>query len=248
VIPVMMRKAVILAAGRGTRMGALTGELPKPMLPIEGKPMLEHIVRRLGQAGIAEILIVVGYRRELIERHFVRGFTGISFAVQQVVEGTAAAMKLARAFVAADPFLLTYGDIICGFANYTGISAALARHAASAVLGVKRVDDPWQGAAVYADEQGVVSGIIEKPPRGASTTHWNSAGLYAFSPVIFEEIDTVGKSPRGEYEITSAIQQLIGHGQPVRLFEIEGAWRDVGRPEDLAQADLDLSDSSSPRG
>src|SRR5689334_6978586 len=153
----MMHKAVILAAGRGTRMGALTEELPKPMLPIADNPMLEHIVRRLRQAGLAEILIVVGYRRELIERHFARGFTGISFAVQEAAEGTAMALKLARAFVAADPFVLTYGDIICGFENYSGICSVMNRHGASAVLGVKSVDDPWQGAAVYADAQGIVS-------------------------------------------------------------------------------------------
>jgi dTDP-glucose pyrophosphorylase len=156
-------------------------------------------------------------------------------------------VKLARAFVGPDPFLLTFGDIICGSRNYAGICAAMAEHGAAAVLGVKSVDDPWQGAAVYADERGVVSRIVEKPPRGTSTTPWNSAGLYAFSPVIFDEIDTVKKSARGEYEITSAIQQLIDRAQPVRLYELHGAWRDVGRPEDLAQADRDLSDSRVSR-
>jgi len=90
---------------------------------------------------------------------------------------------------------------------------------------------------VYCDETGAVTKIVEKPPRGTSTTHWNSAGLYAFSPEIFDEIATVPRSPRGEYEITTAIEQLIEHGRPVRMFEMTGAWRDVGRPEDLAVAD-----------
>lgn len=233
----MIRKAMLLAAGRGTRMGELTEELPKPMLPLHGKPMIEHIVRRLQQAGLGEILIVVGYRRELIEDHFRTGFSGLSFVVQEVVEGTASAVKLGRDFAGDDPFLLTFGDIICDTSNYAGIAAELERNAAAAAIGVKYADDPWQGAAVYPDAGGMVRKMIEKPPRGTSSTHWNSAGLYAFRPEIFDEIATAPKSARGEYEITTAIEQLIEHGRPVRMFEMTGAWRDVGRPEDLAAAD-----------
>jgi NDP-sugar pyrophosphorylase family protein len=223
-------------------MGNLTAELPKPMLPINGKPMLEHIVNRMRQAGIAEILIVTGFKRELIEEHFRDGFPGISFAVQQTQEGTAKAVQLGKQFVGSDPFILTFGDIICGAENYTGIARTLSENAAAAVLGVKSVDDPWQGAAVYAEPSGVVTKIVEKPAPGTSATHWNSAGLYAFAPIVFDEIDTVPKSERGEYEISTAIEQLIDHHRPVRIFAIEGAWRDVGRPEDLAQAGNDLDD------
>jgi NDP-sugar pyrophosphorylase family protein len=241
----MLNRAIVLAAGRGTRMGALTDEIPKPMLPIEGRPMLEHIVLRLRDAGIERVLIVVGYRRELIEQHFAAGFPEVSFVTQEVVEGTASAVRLGREFIGADSFLLTFGDILCGARNYTGIAASLIRYSASAVLGVKYADDPWQGAAVYADDAGVVSEMIEKPPRGSSTTHWNSAGLYAFTPEIFGEIEIAPRSERGEYEITTAIRQLISRGGPVRMFEIDGAWRDVGRPEDLSDAARVLSESEA---
>ncbi len=224
-------------------MGALTEEIPKPMLPIDGRPMLEHIVLRLREAGVARILIVTGYRRELIEAHFAAGFPEVSFVVQEIVEGTASAVRLGRDFVGACPFILTFGDILCGARNYTGIAETLSRNAASAALGVKYVADPWQGAAVYADAAGAVTEMIEKPPRGTSTTHWNSAGLYAFTPEIFSEIEITPRSERGEYEITTAIRQLIARRRPVRLFEIDGAWRDVGRPEDLAEAGRVLSES-----
>jgi NDP-sugar pyrophosphorylase family protein len=227
---------MLLAAGRGTRMGGLTKELPKPMLPLNGRPMIEHIVRRLQEAGLREILIVVGYRRELIEEHFRDGFSGISFVVQDVVEGTASAVKLGGGFVGDEAFLLTFGDIICDGSNYSGIAAELERSGAAAAIGVKYADDPWQGAAVYADADGVVRKMIEKPARGTSSTHWNSAGLYAFGPEIFGEIARAPKSARGEYEITTAIEQLIERGRPVRMFGMTGAWRDVGRPEDLAEA------------
>ena len=232
-----INKAMLLAAGRGTRMGELTEELPKPMLPLNGRPMIEHIVRRLQEAGLREILIVVGYRRELIEDHFRAGFPGVYFAVQEVVEGTASAVRLGRDFVGHDPFLLTFGDIICDASNYSGIAAELERDGAAAAIGVKYAEDPWQGAAVYADADGAVGKMIEKPTRGTSSTHWNSAGLYAFRPDIFEEIARAPKSARGEYEITTAIEQLIERGRTVRMFEMTGAWRDVGRPEDLAEAD-----------
>jgi UDP-N-acetylglucosamine diphosphorylase / glucose-1-phosphate thymidylyltransferase / UDP-N-acetylgalactosamine diphosphorylase / glucosamine-1-phosphate N-acetyltransferase / galactosamine-1-phosphate N-acetyltransferase len=219
-------------------MGALTEALPKPMLLLEGTPMLEHIVGRLTQARMEEILIVVGFRGEVIVDHFRGRFDGIRFAVQERVEGTAAAVRLGRDFAAREPFLLTFGDIICAASNYSGICETRDRDAAAAVIGVKKVEDPWQGAAVYADAGGAVSKIIEKPARGTSSTNWNSAGLYAFAPVIFEEIEKVEKSPRGEYEITSAVEQLIDGGLPVRMFEMLGAWRDVGRPEDLESVQL----------
>jgi dTDP-glucose pyrophosphorylase len=216
-------------------MGALTEALPKPMLPLEGRPMLEHIVERLREAGIEEILLVVGYRRETIEEHFA-GFPGVHFAVQEPVEGTAWAVRLGHAFTAGEAFLLTFGDIITASANYRGIGELQQRESAAAVVGVKWVDDPWQGAAVYAAANGAVSRIVEKPVPGTSSTHWNSAGLYAFGPEVFEEIDRVPKSPRGEYEITSAVEQFIERGAPVFLFDMKGAWRDVGRPEDLEVA------------
>jgi dTDP-glucose pyrophosphorylase len=228
----LIRKAIVLAAGRGTRMGGLTENLPKPMLPIAGKPMLEHIVDRLRGAGIDDILVAVGYRREVIEAHF----PSLNFVTQEVVEGTAAAVKLGQDFAGREPFLLTFGDILCDAGNYSGIAEMFARRNAAAVIGVKRVDDPWQGAAVYADESGRVSQIVEKPAPGTSATNWNSAGLYAFAPIVFDEIDRVKKSPRGEYEITSAIEQLIAACEPVFLFEMHGAWKDVGRPEDLDAA------------
>lgn len=235
----MIRKAIVLAAGRGTRMGDLTEEKPKPMLLVGDAPMLEHIVRRLQAAGIKQILLVVGYRRELIEAHF-RSFPGISFAVQEIVDGTASAIRLGRSFIGDANFILTFGDIITPAENYAGIGADLETSGAFAVAGVKWVDDPWRGAAVYADATGRVSAIIEKPPLGTSTTNWNSAGLYAFRAEIFQEIETIPRSSRGEYEIASAVEQFITKDHLVRMFEMQGAWRDVGRPEDLAAAPGEL--------
>src|SRR6266851_1519564 len=229
-----MSKAVILAAGRGTRMKELTADLPKPMLLAAGTPILERLLERLMKAGYKEALIVTGYRAEAIEDHF-RGYRfPLSFVRQSPIDGTARAALLAREFVGSDAFLLTFGDILADLPSYRDILDRLRRQpGAEAILGVKEVDDPYQGAAVYANPQGRVTRIVEKPPRGESSTHWNSAGIYAFRESIFEELGRVPKSPRGEYEITSAVEQLIDGGKLVHLFPILGQWRAIGRPADL---------------
>jgi len=231
----MIHKAVVLAAGRGTRMGALTEESSKLMLPIAGRPMLEHVVQRLQTAGLRDVLIVTGYRREQIEAHFGAGNPGLSLAVQDVPDGTASAVLKARGFAGEDSFLLTFGDIICSQENYSGICKALEQHEAQAIVGVKYSEDPWQGAAVYSDSTGRIDRIVEKPAKGTSTTHWNSAGLYAFTAGVFEEIGRTGRSERGEYEITTTIAGLIAGGRKILQHQMSGMWRDVGRPEDLAE-------------
>lgn len=231
-----MDKAIILAAGRGTRMEGLTQDRPKPMIPLRGKPMLEHILDRLREAGFTQALLVTGYKAEMIEEHF-RGYPmRVAYRRQQIVDGTARAALLGRDFAGADPFLLTYGDILTESADYRAMAAKMTPET-EAVLSAKWVDDPWQGAAIYADDSGRVSRIIEKPPIGTSTTHWNSAGAYCFRPSAFVEMERVPRSPRGEYEITSAVEQLIERGLRVLVHGLEGAWRDVGRPGDIAVAE-----------
>src|SRR5213080_1264934 len=114
-------KAVILAAGRGTRMRELTNELPKPMIAVRGKPILLHIVEGLRGAGVTEFLIVVGYRADVIQDFFRDGSrfgVGISYETQMVQDGTGKVMELARAFVGTDAFILSYGDILIDPLNY----------------------------------------------------------------------------------------------------------------------------------
>jgi len=227
-------KAVVLAAGKGTRMGNLTEELPKPMLPVAGKPILEHVLDRLGQAGITDCGLVTGYRGEVIEQHFASYPMRLVYIHQETINGTAGAARLARSFTGADPFLMTFGDIWSEAADYRRVMLPLEEEPdTEASLAVKYVEDPFQGAAVYVDG-GFISRIIEKPPKGTSSTHWNSAGIFCFRPRVFEEIDRVPLSSRGEYEITSAIEQMVEGGRKLRAVEIKGAWRDIGRPEDLA--------------
>lgn len=215
-------------------MGEMTVEIPKPMLPIRGRPMLEHILEGLALSGVRRFFIVVGYRHDTIEQYFEKSSLSVEFCVQNPVDGTGSAARLAQNFAGSAPFLLTYADILCDAAEYTRCSQVLGQDpAVAAVMAVKAVDDPWQGAAVY-ERQGRIERIIEKPPRGTSTTHWNSAGFYAFRPVVFDYLARLQPSPRNEYELTSAIEAMLDNALDLRISPIQGSWRDVGRPEDLA--------------
>ncbi len=228
-----VKKAVVLAAGRGKRMGELTEDLPKPMLPIDGKPMLQYVLEHLSKAGVEQVALVVGYRRDAIIEHFRDFPLAITFLTQEVPNGTASAAALAREFAGADPFVLTFGDILCAPSEYTGMADRMLPDI-DGVIGVKWVDDPWRGAAVYTDEHRILTRIVEKPAPGSSTTNWNSAGLYLFRDTVFPELAAVPLSPRGEYELTSAVQALIAKGRRLALHDVRSDWRDVGTPEDLS--------------
>lgn len=237
--------AVILAAGKGTRLKEVTQDLPKPLLPLHGKPLIGHVLDSLRAAGFGRFLLVVGYRHELFYARF-SGDQSVHFALQDPVDGTGSAARLAEPFTGEAPFLLMFGDILASPDDIRAVwQRLLGDGEAAAVIAVKEVDDPWQGAAVY-ETDGVVADIIEKPPYGTSRTRWNSAGIFAFRPAVFEALKRIGRSPRGEYELTDALKELLKDGRRVLAQPLRHAWRDVGRPEDVAAA-LELT-TPSPRG
>ena len=232
-----IRKAVTLAAGRGTRMGDLTDDCPKPMLPLKGRPMLAHQIERMEEAGIREVLVVVGYKAHMVSDYFAEHppkLASISYVKQEQQNGTGSAAILAREFAGDDPFLMVYGDNLVDAEIYRELFARC--EGAEMGLSVKWVDDPYQGGAVYVEGDRVTK-IIEKPPKGTSTTHWNNAGIYVFRKSIFEALDNVELSPRGEYELTDAVHAIVNSDEPVAWYAIEGFWRDIGRPEDIEHAE-----------
>lgn len=231
-----MNKAVLLAAGRGTRMRELTQELPKPMLQVRGKPVLQHIVEGLRDAGLTDILIVVGWHAEAVCDFFGDGSklgVLIQYATQIVQDGTGKVVELARAFVGPDPFVLSYGDILIAPENYQRICAALA--GTEAVVSVKRNEDVTHGGAVFVNENFELIDLREKPKPGEPTSPWYNAGVYAFRLSIFDYIAKLERSPRGEYELTDAIRNLALGGNKVQALELVGDWADVRDPEILAR-------------
>lgn len=229
----------MLAAGRGTRLGKLTANRPKPMVPVQNRPVIEHILLGLRSVGITECLLVVSYRAEVI-REFVADGSAfdihVEYVDQLVPDGTGSALRLGRSFADDDAVLATYGDILTYYSNYHDLLNAYRCSNTSAVIGINPVDDPSAGAAVYRDGSQLIR-VVEKPPRGTSNSHWNVAGINVFGPQVWDILDSLKPSPRGEYELTDAITALIETAPPVGVSEIAGFWSDVGTPEALAKAD-----------
>jgi dTDP-glucose pyrophosphorylase len=229
-------KAVVLAAGRGTRMRELTADIPKPMIEVRGKPVLQHIVEGLRDAGIREFLVVVGYRANAVQNFFGDGSRykiAIQYVTQAVQDGTGRVVDLSRDFVGSFPFLLSYGDILVDAANYKRVVDL--PDDVEAIVTVTRGQDVSKGGAVFLNEQMELVDIREKSQPGKIQKAWYNAGLYAFRPSIFEFTAQLKPSPRGEYELTDAIRNLAQSGRKVQALELTGEWADVRDPEILAR-------------
>ena len=228
-------KAVVLAAGRGSRMRELTQEIPKPMVEVCGKPILRYIIDGLRDAGIGKILVVVGYRKEVVQNHFRDGTAlgiEITYAEQLAQDGTGKAVELAKAFCESDPFILSYGDILVDPSSYFPLTQP--GHA-ELMLTVRYTDDVSKGGAVYVNNAFEVVDLWEKQPPGQANTCWYNAGIYTFKTSIFSYLARLQKSPRGEYELTDAIRAIAQDGKKVKAVEIKGFWADVRDPETLAE-------------
>jgi dTDP-glucose pyrophosphorylase len=232
-------KALILAAGKGTRMKDLTRAMPKPMLPVRGKPTLQHILEGLDLAGIRDFVIITGFQAEAIEDYFKDG-SGFGWKVQYVrqtvQDGTGKAPELAKSLLEGEPFVLSYGDILVDSVNYSALRRTFEEEKCSAVVSIWRGEDTSKGGAVVIDENGDMQDIIEKPPPGTVSSPWYNAGLYVFDPTVFEYTAKLEKSPRGEYELTDALKAMVQDGNRIRTLLLEGHWIDVRDPEELERA------------
>jgi dTDP-glucose pyrophosphorylase len=243
-------KCVILAAGKGTRMRDLTQELPKPMLKVQGKPILEHILEGIVAAGIDSVFIVTGFRAELVEEHFGDGSkwgVPIVYGRQQVQDGTGKAPELAKAFVGASPFLLTYGDILVNPETYRLMARRFESGDFSGLVTVTRGEDVTKGGLNFFDAQFCLRRIVEKPgPEQLEQLRregwlksngavWYNAGIYIFKPALFDFTARLEKSPRGEYELTQALNAMLAAKHAIAGLEIQGRWVDVRDPETLAR-------------
>jgi len=229
-------QAVLLAAGRGTRMRELTTDLPKPMIEVRGKPVLQHIVEGLRDAGVRRFLIIVGYRADAVQNFFGDGSRyriDIQYTTQEKQDGTGRVVELARNFAANSGFVLAYGDILVDPGNYKRIVDL--PDDVEALISVTRGEDVSKGGAVFLNAHMELVDLREKSKPGEATSPWYNAGLYAFRPSILEFTAKLKPSPRGEYELTDAIRELAQSGKKVQALELTGEWADVRDPEILAR-------------
>lgn len=237
------RRCVLLAAGRGTRLGEMTRNIPKPMVSLAGRPLLEHILLRIREATpIRDFTIVVQYRAESIMRYFGNGEAfGVSICYARQPEdqpGTGGALRAALEVLPAEPVLMSFGDILTDPVNYRRLLQAY-RPAMVALLGVNWLPDVSEGGGVWLDGDRVLR--LQEKTRYADT-HWNLAGVHIFSPAILPVLRNLPLSARGEYELTDAMQVLLQqYPDSVRAVCFEGYWNDVGTPERLRQAERYLA-------
>jgi len=235
-------QALILAAGESTRTRPLTTHMPKPMLPVAGRPLIRNIVENLVAEGICQIVIVRGHQgREVMEclerwRKATKGGEDLEITFIEQIErkGTAHAIGVAAGRFNA-PFLCINGDIVVSRGQISGLLWA---HEGSGnhVVGLHEVPDPARYGIVQLDDEGSVKRIIEKPAKPPSRLA--NTGLYLFKPSIFDTIEKTPLSPRGEFEITETINMTVGAGDTVRgfMFPKEEPYLDISVPWDLLRA------------
>ena len=213
---------------------------PSRCSPSGAGPILEHIVTGLKSAGITEILIVVGYRADVVTDHFGDGAghgLKISYATQITQDGTGRVVELAKGFAGGDGFLLSYGDILIDPANYLVLASPGDE---DGIVTVKHSDDVSKGGAVFVNERFDLIDLREKPKPGEPTSPWYNAGVYFFRPSIFEFTARLQKSVRGEYELTDAIRDLAQSGRRgarLRTFRRLGRRARSGNPRGVGPGD-----------
>jgi len=226
-------KAIILAAGEGSRMRPLTYTRPKVMLPVANKPILEHLLVEANQAGIREFIFIVGYCDEQVRGYFGKGEkwgVNIAYCDQRKQLGTADALKMAEGLIDGN-FLVMNGDII---ANQKDIKTLAGK--SDNTLSVIEVGDTTDLGMVELSKDKVVR-IYEKVKKPPSRTA--NAGVYLFTPEIFSAISMTSKSPRGEYEITDSLQLMMDKGHHVSYQKID-YWLDLSYPWHLLTANESL--------
>ncbi|MGQ9583555.1 MAG: bifunctional sugar-1-phosphate nucleotidylyltransferase/acetyltransferase [Thermoplasmatota archaeon] len=227
-------KALVLAAGEGTRMRPLTANTPKPLLLTAGKPFLEHTLEALRSAGVEEVYVLVGFREDRIRERFGNGsWLGmrISYLEQKERLGTAHAISVAQGVISED-FICVNGDIVVA-PETVGELLSLHRTRRGSIMTLVEVPDPREYGVVLLNADGTVGGILEKPERPSGNLV--NAGIYLFTTEVFDAISRVPLSPRGEYEITDALHAMASASR-VHGLVARSPWVDVGRPWDLLVA------------
>jgi len=239
-------KAVIMAAGQGKRLMPITSTRPKPMIPLAGKPLLEHTILGLKNAGIDHILLIVGYKEELITDYFGNGIEKFNIKIEYVTQeeylGTAHAAGHARDFIKDEPFLMMYGDIIVDPIVFKEVIKNFDDHDVEGLISLIEVTNPQDYGVISLSSDGFVQKITEKPTLDMNVGNLANAGIFIFEPSIFAAIEKTKKSIRNEYEFTDSMEILIKQlkGRIIGHVIKNHFWSDIGLPWQLLDANVFL--------
>ena len=228
-------KAIILAAGKGTRLRPVTLTTPKPLVPVANRPLITYALDMIKGGGMTEVGIVVNSLDSSVVRRLGDGKNlgvNISYIVQEEQNGLAHAVSLCQDFIDGEAFAMFLGDNII----QDKMSDLLKNFEASgyeAAIALGEVPDPERfGVAIVED--GNVTKLLEKPNPAPSNLA--VAGIYLFRQSIFDSIGQIEPSARGELEITDAIQHTIEAGKKVQAYIAQGWWIDAGKPDAIINA------------
>ncbi|WP_311173081.1 glucose-1-phosphate thymidylyltransferase [Halobellus ordinarius] len=239
-------KGVLLSGGTGSRLRPITHTGPKQLVPVANKPVLEYAIEDLKAAGITEIGVILGNKgRDEIQELLGDGSqygVEITYIVQGNPLGLAHAAGCARDFVGDDDFVMYLGDNILK-SGVTDLVESFQAGDYGAGIALQEVDNPQAFGIADVDDAGTVTRLIEKPDD--PPTNLALIGMYVFSPAVFDAIDDLEPSWRGELEITDAIQDLLEDGHAIDSHVVTGWWKDTGKPEDILEANrLVLEDTA----
>lgn len=253
----MIRKAVIPAAGKGTRLRPLTLAMPKETLPIVDKPAIHHITSALKLAGIEDVIIVSGYKKHALMDYFsvpdheaegIEDLNGLNFlfTTQPNTIGLADAIGRAKSLVGNEPFVVILGDTIITPPTFlrelinSHINVRIHDKTVAATIGMIKVEDVERWGILKLSNEKIgkcykVLDMVEKPKKEEAPSNWAIAGCYIFEPVIFEAIRDILKGEpgvKGEYQITDAMRLLIKKGFSIFALPLQVAHYDLGTIED----------------
>ncbi len=234
-------KAVVMAGGEGTRLRPLTSNQPKPMVPIVGKPCMEHILDLLRRHGLSEVVVTLAFMPQAIRTYFGDGRTlemDIDYSVEEQPLGTAGSVRLAHERL-TEPFLVISGDALCDVDLGT-LVAAHERTGAAVTIGLKSVDNPLEFGIVVTDEDGRVERFLEKPSWGQVFSDTINTGIYVLDPEVLRHVPD-----DRPYDFSKELfPLLLEMGRPIHGHVLDGYWQDIGNLDQFRQANFDALDGN----
>lgn len=224
-------RAMVLAAGLGTRLRPLTYEIPKPMVPVLDRPVMAHILELLERHGFEEVIANLHYFPDTIRDYFGER---ISYRYEQELLGTAGGVRACAEFFGGEPFLVISGDALTDI----DLTALIERHRSAggiATLAVKKVPDTREYGVVVHDQAGRITGFQEKPEPRDARSDLGNCGIYVFSPEIFEHFP---ERPFADWA-QDVFPALLEREVPFFIHEVHEYWNDVGSLGELRQGTFD---------
>ena len=232
-------KSVVMAGGEGTRLRPLTSNQPKPMVPIVGKPCMEHILELLRSHGLDDVVITLAFMPQAIRSYFGDGDAlgmNVEYSVEELPLGTAGSVRLASGKL-DETFLVISGDALCD----VDLGSLIARHrevGAAVTIGLKHVDNPLEFGIVVTDEDGKVERFLEKPSWGQVFSDTINTGIYVLEPEVLEHVPA-----EGPFDFSKELfPLLLEMGRPIYGHVLEGYWQDIGNLDQYRQANFDALD------